>query len=104
MDFFSLGGYDERMIHGWGHEDTDLAKRAQAGGLERVLCPKFGKAILHGDRERIKNYRSKDKSTSRRLHKAISQRGLRKGELIANQKTAWGAGNVLVNFSTMVSL
>jgi hypothetical protein len=103
-DFFALGGYDERMTQGWGHEDADLARRAKALGLQPILCSKCGEAISHNDFERAKNCRTKDKGVSRRAHMAISRENLRKGELVANQDTKLGSGNVLVNFNNMISL
>lgn len=102
--FLALGGYDEAMADGWGHEDADLATRALRSGYKQITCHGFGKAIQHGDGERISHNVVKNKKESWRRHRMISRRNIQEGRLIANAGAAWGAGKVLVNFHTVISV
>lgn len=56
-DFYSIRGYDERMIN-YGFEDNDFANRLEISGLTRVSILGNGeylKAISHDEKERLSN-------------------------------------------------
>jgi len=106
-DFVSMGGYDERMAHGWGYEDCDLYKRARAIGLKAVGIPAnspFLATIRHSQAERTKHYQQKDPHVSEKRHQWPSNESLRRKEYLANQGKRWGAGHVLVNFTDALEL
>jgi hypothetical protein len=58
-DFYSIGGYDERMS-GYGFEDIDLRNRLIQRGLYwvEITDASFFNAIFHSDEERIAQERS----------------------------------------------
>lgn len=105
--FYALGGYDERMIHGWGYEDDDLRIRSRAMGLKQVIIPGgkgFPTAIAHGNEERVKYHPIHNIAQSRAMHLAISAANLKNNILVANAGQNWGAGRITYNFSETVEL
>jgi hypothetical protein len=92
-DFEALGGYDERMIYGWGYEDTDFLVRAKLMGLSEAFIPTdspFLTALQHGNTERVRFYPTKDKQKSKEIHEALSVESIRSGSLVANPGASWG--------------
>lgn len=107
QDFVALGGYDERMTHGWGYEDCDLHERARGLGLKSVSIPAkspYLSVIRHSHAERTTHYRQKDPLVSAKKHRWLSSESLRRKEYSANDGKLWGAGRVLVNSSETVEL
>jgi hypothetical protein len=105
--FYALGGYDERMIHGWGHEDWDLWVRSRAMGLKQVFIPGgegFPYEIAHGDDERVKYHPVHNIGKSRAIHAEMSNASLKNNILVANAGQNWGAGRIIYNFSKTVEL
>lgn len=102
--FFKLGGYCEEMRYGWGHEDADFAARASRMGMKSIYFRPGGSAIQHDDRERALNQDIKEVRNSSRRHRIIGQRNLRAGQLVANCNVPWGAGTVLINFQSFLTL
>jgi hypothetical protein len=99
-DFTRLGGYDERMTHGWGAEDCDLIERAKATGL-RGLCidsDEFLQYISHDDDERGKLCKCRNIFQSHQMHIQMSTNSLARGKLVANEGLPWGCGKVMKNF------
>jgi hypothetical protein len=94
-DFWRLGGYNEEFVWGWGCEDTDLIRRAEAMDLKSLtydndtFCTR-GLVIQHYEEASISNAVLGDMTRSTRLHNMISQLNLDKGELVANWGYAWG--------------
>jgi len=104
-DLLALGGYDERFIHGWGYEDTDLIHRAKRWGLQECFLPhQRGSAryIEHGDVERVRHSAEKNKLTSRKRHRQLSLRSLRGGQVVANTGSSWGRATVVRNFTMTI--
>jgi hypothetical protein len=98
--FHQLRGYDEAMC-GWGAEEWDFLRRANAVGYSQVKLPPevIGSALQHDDEERlIKNF---DPSVDRLMSlssnmRLISQRAA--GEPI--NPGGYGCAKVFVNFSS----
>ena len=93
-DFELIGGYDEQLKFGWGHEDRDLSIRALLMGMKLHFIPPYSpflRAIEHGEMERTGHNRIKDKFKSRQMHRDLSLRKIRKGTFIANEGKSWGS-------------
>lgn len=106
-DFVSLGGYDERFVHGWSHEDTDLMRRAEAWGLRKTILARkdgFPRFIRHGDEERTQNHKEKDVRRSNHAHRELSRASLAAGEFEANQSKTWGKARVVRNFTEVIAI
>jgi len=104
-DFEQLGGYDERMGLGWGHEDRDIIARAMAFGLQKKTIPSsvgFLKALRHSPRERTQFHRIKDQHASREQYRHIAEESIRSGAFIANRGFAWGRARLMRNFSETI--
>ncbi len=85
--FWSVGGYDETHF-GWGADDWDLMKRAEAVSRRavRLLDPRCLKYIEHADAERVVNLSQKNKHDSNAAwYQHFSER-IKRGELVANQQ------------------
>jgi len=105
--FESLGGYDEGMQSGWGHDDTDLAWRAKAFGLRQIAIPSdspYTKVLLHDDQERMRFAKTDSKESSWLEHKSLSLKNIESGKLIANSNIRWGVAKVQRNFSEELEL
>lgn len=75
-NFYKVGGYDERMISGWGYEDPELLERCRKMGLE-VIKEKINgeKCFKQNNKERGENCLIKRIKKSDKLHRNL------KGEL-----------------------
>jgi hypothetical protein len=104
-DFYKLGGYDERLNSGWGHEDGDIIDRAKAIGLKEIYIeePTFLRFIWHDDNERVKFAFLKNKWDSQVKHAQASADSLAHGNFIANSGLLWGAGKVVKNFTKEIA-
>ena len=99
-DFIALGGYDERMVHGWGAEDHDLVNRAMAMGYEVVLLPRCGRSISHSEAERNELTELKAPSElSARLNGELHKEAMQSAEYIANRNMRPGWAIVTKNFA-----
>lgn|ERR1700722_6312464 len=99
-DFIALGGYDERMVYGWGAEDHDLANRAVALGYNISLLPRCGRSIPHSEAERNSLTESKTTSqVSARLNGELHVDAMKRGEFIANRNLRAGMAVVTRNFA-----
>lgn len=102
-DFLALGGYDE-LLRGYGHDDTDLFRRARDSGLQTPVFPARFRipAIDHTDDDRVVNFQE-PLATSAKSNRALSDRNLAAGKLVANQGHVWGAGVVRKNWTNTVN-
>ena len=90
-DFKALGGYDERMIFGWGFEDNDLVRRATGVGLREVLINNnYAISLEHADEDRVRYCRAGNMQLSRAKHKAISRNSMTRSDFVVNSAHEWG--------------
>lgn len=83
--FLKLGGYDELMF-GWGYEDQDLVKRAEAFGYKiGNILPYLSKFIKHDDSLRIT---PENKSDVGNRNKSVLN--IKRKRLVANVGKTWG--------------
>lgn len=102
-DFISLGGYDERF-QGHGHDDDDLINRAKASGFTvRVFDRRHYLFISHSHEERAR-YLPRSLAQTWPLHRAMSQRAIQSGRLVANEGKYWGQEEVIRNFRDYVTV
>lgn len=93
-DFELIGGYDEQMKFGWGHEDRDLINRARMIGFRLHYMPSdspFLKLIQHDQSDRTRYNRVQNHVRSSALHRQISMGNIKRGEFIANRGKQWGS-------------
>lgn len=81
--FERLGGYDEQL-RGWGYDEMDLIRRAQAFGAECRMASTAACFLEHSHAVRTKNFACRDPRASNSRNQAISEANLRAGRLIAN--------------------
>lgn len=104
-DFYRLGGYDERLHEGYGHDDDSLAHRANGLGYAAHFIPdKYCGCIRHGDGLRVENMQNKDILASGDYNTDLTEKDLARGIYVANRGISWGAGEVEINFKTRVRL
>ena len=106
-DFLALGGYDERMSHGWGFEDQDMIQRARASGLRELLIPKergFLQALGHSHEERTVLSHSQVRSDSDKAHKQIARENATAGRVAVNSGSGWGVAPLTKNFAPAIPL
>lgn len=94
--FMSVGGYDERMNGGWGHEDGDLHERLERFGLKRVRPPEFP-FIDHGLDERARELPISYKE-SKNLHADIRRQNTENGVIQVNER-GFGKGSFFKNLN-----
>ena len=100
-DFVALGGYDERLMFGWGHGDKDLMRRARAIGLLEGWIPEepgVQRVIRHSVGDSIRFTIEKDKRASRARHRKLSDESFKRGEYVSNVGQHWGAAKGVRNF------
>jgi hypothetical protein len=100
-DFEALGGYDERMSHGWGFEDQDIIRRACLSGLRSISIPTdrgFLEALSHSHKERTVFASTSDRLESNREHKRIAGENAALNRQVVNQGSGWGVAPVCRNF------
>lgn len=103
QDLASLGGYDERMVNGWGAEDHDLIIRAKALGYRVVTIEQCGHSLPHPVEDRNCLTASRlDHETSARLNGALHVEAMRARKYIANCEIAAGEAIVIRNFSERI--
>jgi len=107
-----LGGYDERMDDGYGREDTDLLRRAEAAGLTVTMLepPRGWRRLNHHPDIKDKYAKSKHERGAtwrhtEKEHDRMSHDALRRGILVANQEKTWGfASAMFKNFDEVVNV
>jgi hypothetical protein len=95
--FYTLGGYDESFAPS-AYQDRDLLKRASASGLRYIWSPAAAPVpIPNTMHEKISHTGQENWHTMRAANRAISEKNLQEGRLVANAH-GWGAANLSINF------
>lgn len=101
-DFIKLGGYDEMMGDGWGADDSDLSRRAEAFGIKKIVVPDgHALQIPHTNAVRTENMIVKDHGSTNLAHDAITNKNIKVKKFIANKGKKWGEARLIVNFREM---
>lgn len=99
LNFLNLGGYNEKLVHGWGYDDHDFLRRATLFGVStRLFRPDIAKVIQHGNLERVRYTESKSIEESHARNVRVSEDAIARGEIVANRGRSWGVAKVVRNF------
>ena len=95
--FYTLGGYDESFGPS-AYQDRDLLKRASASGVRYIWSPAAAPAPIQNTMyEKVSHTGEDNWHTMRATNRAISEKNLQDGRLVANPH-GWGAANLCINF------
>ncbi len=95
--FYTLGGYDESFGPS-AYQDRDLLKRASASGVRYIWSPATAPVPIQNTMyEKVSHTGEENWHTMRAANRAISEKNLQEGRLVANVR-GWGAANVCINF------
>jgi hypothetical protein len=95
--FYTLGGYDESFAPS-AYQDRDLLKRASASGVRYIWSPAAAPVPIQNSMfEKVSHTGQENWHTMRAGNRAISEKNLLEGRLIANAH-GWGAANLCINF------
>lgn len=95
--FYTLGGYDESFAPS-AYQDRDLLKRASASGVRYIWSPAAAPVPIQNSMyEKVSHTGHENWHTMRAANRAISEKNLLEGRLIANTH-GWGAANLCINF------
>jgi len=105
-EFIELGGYDEDL-KGYGADDSNLMYRAMASGYKLMWWNQLGKfshRLKTDRRDKVLHMENKNWKETEEINKAITEKNLAEGRLIANVGRPWGASRIVKNFKEELQL
>jgi glycosyltransferase involved in cell wall biosynthesis len=103
-DLTSLGGFDESLDNSYSHDDVSFVLRAVLSGFNTV---RFEDRFVADRLEtplplRTAMFANKNLYRGKLLNERITKQKLSRCELMANKRIAWGATDLVKNFSEIV--
>lgn len=94
--FYSVNGYDESFMVGWGMDDTNFQYRCRMKNNLKLIVQnrKYNKCIPHSDDIRVSNCENKNIIQTRKISENNLYKLANEKKYIANKNKEWGKANL----------